>query len=94
MLRPDFTSAFAKDRKRCAKKHWDVAALDLAIELVSGSDEVRLDARYNDHALVADLAGCRALHIGGRRSDWLVVYQVVGDRVFFLRTGTHDELFK
>jgi hypothetical protein len=45
MLRPDFTSAFAKDRKRCAKKHWDIAALDMAIELIRHSDEATLDAR-------------------------------------------------
>jgi len=27
MLRTDFTPSFARDRKRCIKKHWDVPAL-------------------------------------------------------------------
>jgi hypothetical protein len=31
MLDTDFTSAFARDRRRCQKKHWDIAALDEAI---------------------------------------------------------------
>jgi mRNA interferase YafQ len=94
MLTPDFTTAFARDRKKCAKKHWDVAALDAALAAVCVCDEVALGAHYNDHALTGDLAGCRALHLGHRKSNWVLVYQIVPGRVFFLRTGTHDDVLQ
>ncbi len=33
---------------------------------------------------------CRVAKAG----DWLVIWRVVGGSVHFLRTGTHDELFR
>ncbi|MDR0416715.1 MAG: type II toxin-antitoxin system YafQ family toxin [Propionibacteriaceae bacterium] len=43
---------------------------------------------------MADMAGLRALHIGGRASDWLLLYQVADGAVIFHRTGTHDDVFR
>ncbi|MDR2374435.1 MAG: type II toxin-antitoxin system YafQ family toxin [Bifidobacteriaceae bacterium] len=94
MLTPDFTKAFARDRKKCVKKHWDIQALDSALKAVCASDETKLVPSYRDHALVGDLAGCRALHIGGRASNWVLIYEIIDKRVFFLRTGTHDDVFE
>ncbi|MDR2374690.1 MAG: type II toxin-antitoxin system YafQ family toxin [Bifidobacteriaceae bacterium] len=73
MLTPDFTKAFARDREKCVKKHWDIQALDSALEAVCASDETKLVPSYRDHALVGDLAGCRALHIGGQTSNWVLI---------------------
>ncbi|MCL1922447.1 MAG: type II toxin-antitoxin system YafQ family toxin [Propionibacteriaceae bacterium] len=93
MLKADFTRSFARDRKKSAKKHWDVAALDAALEAVVHSDETPMSHTYNDHALTGDLVGCRALHIGGRSSNWVLVYELDEDTVYFIRTGTHDEVY-
>jgi len=93
MLRADFTPAFVRDRKRCAKKHWDVGALDEEMEAVAYSDERVIGGEYYDHGLTGDLKGCRALHIGGRKSNWVLLYEIVSDEVFFISTGTHDEVF-
>ena len=92
MLRTDFTSTFAKDAKRCRKKHWDISQLDTAIRDVVSSDVVPLPFSYNDHSLTADWRGHRELHIGGSRSNWILIYFLDGDTVVFTRTGTHDEV--
>jgi hypothetical protein len=42
MLTPDFTKAFARDRKKYVKKHWDIQALDSALEAVCASDETKV----------------------------------------------------
>jgi mRNA interferase YafQ len=94
MRRSDFTTVFARDRKRCLKEHWDMAALAAAMAAVVEADEQPVPASYHDHALVADLAGLRGLHIGGRASNWLLVYQIAGDTVVFHRTGSHDDVFR
>lgn len=33
---------------------------------------------------------CRECHI---EPDWLLIYQVTGDEITFVRTGTHSDLF-
>jgi mRNA interferase YafQ len=94
MLTPDFTASFARDRKRCAKKHWNLAQLAAAIQVIITSDEELPPTTYHDHALTADMWGYRALHVGGPRSNWLIIYMIDGERVVFTRTGTHDEVFR
>ncbi|MDR2197609.1 MAG: type II toxin-antitoxin system YafQ family toxin [Coriobacteriales bacterium] len=94
MYRADFSAIFARDRKRCRKKHWDMDALAEALRVVVMSDDERIPAAYNDHALNGEMKGYRELHVGGRSSNWVVVYMVDGDTVVFTRTGTHDEVFK
>ena len=93
MLKTDFTPSFANDRKRCAKKHWDIVALDAALATVAVCDETPIPSGYNDHALTGDLQGCRALHIGGKASNWVLLYEVVADSVFFVATGTQDDVY-
>jgi mRNA interferase YafQ len=94
MLRADFTTSFVRDRKRCRKKHWSIAALDEAITAVMASDEVPLSPRFHDHALSGQWSGYRALHIQGSNSNWVLLYQIVDDEVFFIATGTHDEVYE
>ena len=86
--------AFERDVKRCVKKHWDMDAFKSAVVAIACSDEKPIPQQYNDHALTGDKQGLRELHVGGRKSDWLVIYEIDGDRVWFSRTGTHDELYR
>jgi mRNA interferase YafQ len=92
MLKPDFASSFPRDIKRCRKKHWKTELLEDAIAAVVASDEVALLPIYNDHALRGDRKGCRLLHIGGPKSNWILLYKITDDIVIFIRTGTHDEV--
>ena len=93
MLKTDFTPSFARDRKRCAKKHWDISTLDAALAAVAFSDEEPIAPEFGDHALAGDLHGCRALHIGGKTSNWVLLYEVCGDSAYFIATGTRDEVY-
>lgn len=93
MLNADFTPAFNRDRKKCMKKHWDSAGLNEAIMAVMESDAREIPTRFNDHALSGNMQGYRELHVGGRKSDWLLIYKVEGNVAVFVRSGTHDELY-
>lgn len=44
----------------------------------------------NDEPLGAERADHRECHIGG---DFLLIYQVQGNVINFVRAGTHSELF-
>lgn len=94
MLRPDFTPSFVRDRKRCIKKHWDLGRLDAAMAAVAACDEFAVPERYRDHSLKGGWQGYRELHVDGKGGDWLLVYRIGEGTVTFVRTGSHDELFR
>lgn len=50
-----------------------------------------LEAEWLDHELKGEWADHRECHIGG---DFLLIYQVEGSRINFVRAGTHAELFE
>jgi mRNA interferase YafQ len=85
---PTETSRFDDDYARCARRGFDIAALDAVIRaLIDGK---QLPDAYDDHPLRGGWGGCRECHI---ESDWLLVYRKSGATVTFLRTGTHAEIF-
>ena len=88
------TSAFERDVKRCAKKHWNMQALKEAMTAVAMSDERSIPLKYKDHALSGNLQGIREIHVESRAGDWVILYSIEGDVVEFARTGTHDEMFR
>ena len=46
---------------------------------------------WSDHALKGDWADHRECHIGG---DFLLIYKVDGNVIYFVRAGTHSDLFE
>jgi mRNA interferase YafQ len=50
----------------------------------------RLERKQKDHTLKGEWVGCRECHL---TDDWLLVYQVRGDDIFFARTRTHSDIF-
>ena len=84
-----YTTKFDKDvtlQKRRGKdpnKLKEVMAL-----LIKGQ---QLPAQYRDHKLQGDFAGFRDCHIEG---DWLLIYKLDGENIYFTRTGTHADLFE
>jgi len=53
-------------------------------------EEEVLPERLRDHALSGPYVGKRECHVS---SDWLLIYQVDGNRLIAIRTGTHADLF-
>ena len=76
-----YTKSFRRDCKVICKRKWDIKELEKHLEIL-----MKIDAGHN---LKGNLTGKRECHIG---FDWVLVYEVVGDAIKLLRTGTHTEV--
>ncbi|MBI5415607.1 MAG: type II toxin-antitoxin system YafQ family toxin [Candidatus Omnitrophica bacterium] len=88
MLKPFYTTQFKRDYKLQQKRHKDIDILDDIIRALV--KEEPLPAANKDHPLQGDYKGNRECHAG---PDWLLIYKVEGDGIYFIRTGTHSDLF-
>ena len=89
MYTPVYTKQFAKDLKRSRRRGKNMEKFKIIVRgLLTGEP---LDSIHHDHRLLGGFAGRRECHI---ESDWLLVYRVERDRMYFERTGTHSDLFK
>ncbi len=81
---------FRKDLRLAQKRGFNLNKLKTVIDALAGGET--LEPKYRDHALTGDYAGFRECHI---QPDWLLIYQVDGERLFLFltRTGTHSDLF-
>ncbi len=88
MLRPIFTKQFEKDLKKAKKRGKNVEKIKIIINtLVAGK---ALDPIHRDHLLVGNFVARRECHI---ESDWLLIYRLTEDSIYFERTGSHSDLF-
>lgn len=88
MLRPRFTGAFKKDRKRAGRRGKAVEKLDALMRRLAS--EEKLEARFRDHRLSGEWKDFRECHIA---PDRLLIYRTHGEDITFVRTGTHADLF-
>ncbi|MBQ1452918.1 MAG: type II toxin-antitoxin system YafQ family toxin [Ruminococcus sp.] len=88
--RPKPTSRFQKDLKRIQKRGYQIQLIKEVVRKLS--DGETLEAKYKDHPLSGDYAGCRECHI---TPDWLLIYEIYEDELilYLTRTGTHSDLF-
>ena len=54
------------------------------------ANEAPLGPEWRDHPLKGSWVDYRECHIGG---DFLLIYQLEGNTINFVRTGTHADLF-
>ena len=86
----NYTKVFLKDWQRLSHSgRYDMARLKEAMLLLMAND-APLGPEWLDHPLKGDWSDHRECHIGG---DFLLIYQVVENRIHFVRAGTHSELF-
>jgi mRNA interferase YafQ len=86
----DHTKAFLKDWQRLSHSgRYDMVRLKEAMLLLVAND-APLGPEWLDHALKGEWADHRECHIGG---DFLLIYQLEGTAINFVRAGTHAELF-
>jgi mRNA interferase YafQ len=86
----DYGKAFLKDWERLSRSgRYDMGQLKQAMMLLIAKDGP-LGAEWLDHALKGEWADHRECHIGG---DFLLIYQVEGNAINFVRAGTHSDLF-
>lgn len=87
----DYTKSFVKDWERLSRSgRFNMRQLKEAMLLLIAND-APLGPEWLDHPLKGEWADHRECHIGG---DFLLVYQIDGDTINFVRTGTHAELFE
>jgi mRNA interferase YafQ len=91
MFELEVRPSFRKDLKRLIRKHFDVALVERAVDMLRRNTAML--SRYRDHALTGNLQGVRELHVDGR-GDWLLMYIRTETSLILLRTGSHDDLFK
>ena len=86
-----YTKNFHKDWERLSRSgRYNMRQLKEAMLLLIAND-APLGPEWLDHPLKGEWAEYRECHIGG---DFLLVYQVSGNSINFVRAGTHAELFE
>lgn len=86
----DYSKTFLKDWQRLSRSgRHDMGRIKEAMLLLIAND-LPLGPEWLDHPLKGAWADHRECHIGG---DFLLLYQIEGDTVHFVRAGTHAELF-
>lgn len=89
MYTPVYTKQFSKDIKRCQRRGKNLEKFKIIVRtLLSGKP---VDAIHRDHKLSGNLVGRRDCHI---ESDWVLIYRVESDQMYFERMGSHSDLFK
>ncbi len=89
MLKPSYVAQFKRDYKLQQRRRKNLDLLDEIIrDLVK---EHPLPSKNKDHPLQGNYKGHRECHI---EPDWLLIYKIEGNDIYFIRTGSHSDLFK
>ncbi|MCM1222700.1 MAG: type II toxin-antitoxin system YafQ family toxin [Lachnospiraceae bacterium] len=99
-----WSKRFDKGYSKCKKRGYKMQKLNDLVHIISTrefTDEERL--KYKVHMLYNDkrYKNCMELHIGGKKSDWLLIYHIEGNTAYFddtyvtlENTGTHADCFE
>lgn len=88
MRNPEYSSQFKRDYKKMKSRGKNTALIKSAMaKLLAGE---ALPEAYKDHQLKGEWKDFRELHI---ESDWLLIYKIIEDTIYFTRTGSHSDLF-
>lgn len=88
MRNPIQGTQFKRDVKLCIKRGKDMSKLK-AIMLILIEDKP-IPPEYKDHPLRNNWSHHRDCHI---EPDWLLIYKIDGEDLYFVRTGTHSDIF-
>ncbi|GAA6891091.1 type II toxin-antitoxin system mRNA interferase toxin, RelE/StbE family [Helicobacter pylori] len=89
MLKIELKKKFTKDlKKHILNQKIELEIFDLVIENLR--NQIPLDEKFKDHALVGEYKGCRECHI---KLDVLLVYRIQNNVLTLVRLGSHSELF-
>lgn len=88
-----YAGSFKKDYKRLKKRNLPVEELEEALRILSETGT--LPDTYNPHKLSGRYADKWECHIGGRNSDWLMVWEQNDTELtlLMLRTGSHADIY-
>ena len=84
----NYSKQFKKDFKLAKKRGCNMSLLYTVMKKLE--NEEILDTEYNYHPLSGNYKGYLECHL---ESDWLLIYKIDGQDLYFVRTGTHSDLF-
>jgi mRNA interferase YafQ len=91
MLRPIFERSFKKDYEKSKRRGLNIAKLKSIVDdLVN---ERPLGAKHKNHKLKGEFVDYWECHI---EPDWLLIYRKdeLNVYIYFVRNGTHSDLFR
>lgn len=88
MLNLNHSGKFKKDYNLCRKRGYDLNLLQAVVNTLR--IPAPLPPKYKDHSLSGNFTGKRECHI---LPDWVLIYQINGNELYLVRTGTHADLF-
>lgn len=89
MYKPRATKKFKKDAALMRKQGKSMKKLTSVMkDLAAGK---MLVTHHKDHRLIGDYVNHRECHI---EADWLLIYHIDKEFIWFERTGTHAKLFR
>lgn len=88
MRNPIQGTQFKKDVKLNIKRGKDMSKLKTLMTLLI--EDKPIPPEYKDHSLKGNWNHHRDSHI---EPDWLLIYKVDGDDLYFVRTGSHADIF-
>jgi mRNA interferase YafQ len=92
MLKETKSNRFDRDVLKQIKRGKNIDNLVFITELITQEKwGVAERKKYRDHPLSGNWEGFRECHVA---PDWLLIYQINRNEVFYVRTGTHADLFK
>ncbi|MBI5346737.1 MAG: type II toxin-antitoxin system YafQ family toxin [Chlamydiae bacterium] len=89
MLIPVSLRLFERELKKAKKRGLDMSKIkDVMEDLIN---EKPLEEKHRNHKLKGNFVGYCECHI---TPDWLLIYKKDSERIYFVRTGTHADLFE
>ena len=82
------TKQFKKDVRLAQKRRKEISKLKNVMALIV--EEHALAEKHKDHPLSGSFSDYRECHM---EPDWLLIYKLTSSSVYFVRTGTHADLF-
>jgi len=79
---------FKRDVKLNIKRGKDMGKLKTVMTILI--EDKPIPPEYKDHPLKNNWRNHRDCHI---EPDWLLIYKVDGNDLYFIRTGTHADIF-
>jgi mRNA interferase YafQ len=83
-----YANQFKKDVKLAVKRKLNMDRLYQVMKALE--NEETLGPKYKEHPLIGNYKGYLECHI---EPDWLLIYKIDGQDLYFARTGTHSDLF-
>jgi mRNA interferase YafQ len=88
MLKPVYLRTFERELEKAKKRGFDMSKIKAVMtDLIN---QKPLAKKHRNHRLKGDFIGYWECHV---TPDWLLVYKTDNESIYFVRTGTHSDLF-